>query len=108
MTARKRWIAGQLRAKGDLILDAGACEAVRSRGVSLLAVGLQSVHGDFGRGDVVRLIDPQGKVIGQGLSNYPSSEVVKLVGVNSEQFSQVIGYRGEGELVHRDNLVLLD
>ena len=108
MTARKRWIAGQLRAKGDLILDAGASEAVRQRGVSLLAVGLQAVKGEFGRGDVVRLIDPQGRVIGQGLSNYPSVEVAKLKGVNSEQFSQVIGYRGEDELVHRDNLVLLD
>ena len=30
MTARKRWIAGQLRAKGDLVIDPGAVVAFAS------------------------------------------------------------------------------
>ncbi len=106
MTARKRWIAGQLKAKGDLTLDAGAAKAIRERGVSLLAVGVQSVSGRFQRGDVVRILDPDGNVLAQGLSNYASEDVAKLKGIRSEEFGDHIAYVGEPELVHRDNLVL--
>ncbi len=106
MTARKRWIAGQLRAKGDLMLDAGAARAILEDGVSLLAVGVTSVRGRFQRGEMVRLVDDKGVIIAQGLSNYPSADVAKLVGVRSEDFSQHIDYVGEPELIHRDNLVV--
>lgn len=107
MTARKRWIAGQLRARGDLVIDNGAAAAIRERGVSLLAVGVRRVTGRFNRGEVVRLVDVDGAVIAQGLSNYSSEDIGKLVGVKSEDFAQHITYVGEPELVHRDNLVLV-
>ena len=106
MTARKRWIAGQLRAKGDLILDAGASRALREDGVSLLAVGVSAVQGRFQRGEMVRLLDETGYVVAQGLSNYSSDDVAKLIGVRSEDFARKIDYVGEPELVHRDNLVV--
>ena len=107
MTARKRWIAGQLRAKGDLIIDAGAVQALQEQGVSLLAVGVRSIVGSFQRGEMVRLLDPEGHTIAQGLVNYSSEDVTKLIGVRSEDFSQRIEYVGEPELVHRDNLVVI-
>jgi len=107
MTARKRWLAGQLRAKGDLVLDAGAARAVAEHGVSLLAIGVVSVNGSFLRGDMVRMLDAQGQVIAQGLTNYSSDEVIRLAGTHSEQFGQRIDYVGEPELVHRDNLVVV-
>ena len=75
MTARKRWIAGQLRAKGDLLIDLGAVVALRQQGVSLLAVGVLEVRGDFVRGDVVRCVTAQGESVAQGLINYSSTEV---------------------------------
>jgi glutamate 5-kinase len=107
MKARKRWIAGQLRAKGDLVIDAGASKAIKEQGVSLLAVGVKSVRGDFHRGEVVRLLDEQGVTVAQGLTNYSSEEIGKLAGVRSENFSQHIDFAGEPELVHRDNLVVV-
>lgn len=107
MTARKRWLAGQLRAKGDLVLDAGAARAVTEQGVSLLAIGVVSVKGSFLRGDMVRMLDAGGRVIAQGLTNYSSDEVTRLAGTHSEQFGQRIDYVGEPELVHRDNLVVV-
>ncbi|MEM9624443.1 MAG: glutamate 5-kinase, partial [Pseudomonadota bacterium] len=107
LAARKHWLAGQLRAKGDLHLDSGAARALTERGVSLLAVGLTGVSGSFQRGDLVRCLDPQGKVIAQGLCNYGSTDVVKLVGVQSDAFARHIDFVGEPELVHRDNLVIL-
>jgi glutamate 5-kinase len=108
LNARKRWIAGHLRAKGTLSVDAGAVSALRDRGVSLLAAGIIQVQGDFLRGDVVRCISEQGTLIAQGLSNYSSSEIEKIKGLNSEVFAQVIEHVVEPEVLHRDNLVLLE
>jgi glutamate 5-kinase len=107
LDARKRWIAGHLRAKGDLVLDAGAVEAVTHRGVSLLPVGVVAVRGTFRRGDVVRCIDGDGRVVGQGLVNYSSDEAARLMGAASAEIDARLGYRLEPELVHRDNLVVL-
>ncbi len=107
ITARKRWIAGQLRPKGDLIVDEGAANALKRQGVSLLAVGVHSVVGEFSRGDVVRVVDSHGRLIAQGLTNYGSSEVQRLCGVRSEDFGKHIEFVGEPELMHRDNLVLM-
>ena len=107
MTARKRWIANQLRAKGAVIVDAGAANALRAKGVSLLAVGVCAVSGQFSRGDVVVVRDEQGVEIAQGLVNYNAGEVERLKGAKTENFAQLIDYVGEPELIHRDNLVVL-
>lgn len=107
MDARKRWIAGQLRAKGDLVLDEGAVEAVTGRGVSLLPVGVVAVRGSFTRGDLVRCLDEAGEVVGQGLVNYSSDEAERLKGAASSEIGQRLGFSLEPELVHRDNLVVL-
>ena len=107
MTARKRWIAGQLRAKGDIVVDNGAAHALRQHGVSLLAAGILSVRGDFRRGDVVRCLDQNNEIVAQGLSNYGVSEVEAIKGLASGAYRQAIGYAAEEEVVHRDNLVLI-
>jgi glutamate 5-kinase len=108
LNARKRWIAGHLRAKGTLRVDAGAVSALRDRGVSLLAAGILQVQGDFLRGDVVRCIAEDGSLIAQGLSNYASAEIDKIKGLSSDAFAQVIEHVVEPEVLHRDNLVLLE
>ena len=107
MTARKRWIAGHLRPKGELVVDNGAVNALRQQGVSLLAVGVVGVRGEFRRGDVVKIVAADGVGVAQGLSNYDASDVRKLCGVKSEDFGQHLSHVGEPELVHRDNLVVL-
>ncbi len=108
LDARKRWIAGQLRPKGDLVLDSGAVEAVSTRGVSLLPVGVVAVRGRFSRGDVVRCLDAEGRVVGQGLVNYSSDEAERLKGAASGEIGERLGFCLEPELVHRDNLVVVD
>ena len=103
MAARKRWIAGHLRAKGDIVIDAGAVRAIEQRGVSLLAAGVIGSRGDFSRGDVVRCVDQSGRVIAQGLSNYANAEVDAIKGLTSDRYANAIGYASEAEVVHRDN-----
>ena len=107
LTARKRWIAGHLRARGTLTVDDGASHALVDQGVSLLAVGVVRVDGQFVRGDVVRIVRADGTPVAQGLCNYGSEDAGKLLGRQSESFPDYIAYVGEPELVHRDNLVIL-
>ncbi len=105
--ARKQWLAGHLAVRGRLKLDAGAVEALRTRGTSLLAVGVTGVEGDFHRGDVVACLDPQGREIARGLINYDAQETAKIRGQPSAKFAEILGYLDDVELIHRDNLVLL-
>jgi glutamate 5-kinase len=106
MAARKRWIAGQMQVRGRLHLDEGAARVLRQQGRSLLPVGVKRIDGDFARGDLVLCLDPEGREVARGLSNYEAAEAGKILGVRSEDVSQRLGYPGEPEMIHRDNLVL--
>ncbi len=106
--ARKQWLAGQLQSKGVLVLDDGAIRNLKSKGKSLLAVGVRSVKGDFSRGDLVSCVDSQATEIARGLVNYNVDEVKKIAGKNSSEFESLLGYADDEELIHRDNLVLVN
>ncbi|MES1938942.1 glutamate 5-kinase [Salinisphaera sp. T5B8] len=104
--ARKNWIAGQRQVRGAVHLDAGAVKVLRSAGRSLLPIGITSVDGNFRRGDLVACIGPEGEEIAQGLANYDAREVRQLAGQSSDQIEALLGYGGEPEFIHRNNLVL--
>lgn len=107
LDARKRWIAGQLRAKGAVRVDLGAVDAIVNRGVSILPAGVIGADGRFRRGDMVRVLDPDGGEVAKGLANYDADETRKLVRRKSNEIESILGYVGEPELIHRDNLVVL-
>ena len=104
-SARKQWLASLLHAQGKLVLDDGAVRGVSDQGRSLLPIGVVSVSGDFQRGDLVSCIDSAGRERARGLVNYSSEEARALAGKGSADIESVLGYRGEVELIHRDNLV---
>ena len=106
MTARKNWLAGQLRLRGTLHVDAGAATVLRQQGRSLLAVGVTAVQGQFERGDLVSCVDPGGREVARGLVNYRAAEVQKIAGRASAEIAGVLGYLAEPELIHRDNMVV--
>ncbi|WP_043320845.1 glutamate 5-kinase [Microbulbifer sp. HZ11] len=107
LTARKRWLAGQLQVRGKLVLDAGAERALRDQGKSLLPVGVVELEGRFHRGELVSCVNGAGEEIARGLVNYDSSEAVKICGQPSDRIVELLGYRDDDELIHRDNLILL-
>jgi len=107
ITARKQWLANQMKISGKLFLDAGASRAVLQSGVSLLAVGVTRIEGSFKRGEVVSCISDEGHEIARGLVNYDSKESQLIKGEPSEKIENILGYVDEPELIHRDNLVLL-
>jgi glutamate 5-kinase len=104
LDSRRRWIGLSSTISGTITVDAGAAKKLFSRGASLLAAGIVEVAGDFRAGDVVRIVDSQSHEIGRGLSNYNSVEVEKIKGMHSRYFPQVLGYRGDPEVVHRNNM----
>lgn len=107
LAARKRWLAGGLRVRGTLTLDAGAVRVLRQSGRSLLAVGVCAVTGVFQRGDLVRCVDESGVEIARGLVNYSAAETAAIAGEPTRRFVDLIGCAREDELIHRDNLVVL-
>lgn len=107
MAARKNWIAGALDPKGNVVVDAGALKALRA-GKSLLPAGIVSVDGQFERGDVINIASLSGTQIARGLTHYSHSETDKLKGQKSADFQKLVGYEGRAELIHADDLVLLD
>ncbi|MDJ0833246.1 MAG: glutamate 5-kinase [Gammaproteobacteria bacterium] len=108
MVARKQWLAGHMRCAGELVLDEGAVRVLQKSGASLLPIGVKQVKGDFKRGEVVACVSPQGRIIARGLVNYPADEARKIIGHPSKQIPELLGYEDDEELVHRDNLILLD
>lgn len=105
--ARKRWMADHLQMRGSVTVDAGAAAKVRGEGKSLLPIGMTAVEGDFSRGDVIAIRDPQGIELARGLANYSSAEARLLCRRPSFDFERLLGYAAEPEMVHRDNLVLM-
>ncbi|MGR9107887.1 MAG: glutamate 5-kinase [Gammaproteobacteria bacterium] len=107
LIARKRWLAGQLQVKGHLVIDAGAVNVLRTSGKSLLPVGVLAVRGNFSRGDLVACFSEQGAEVARGLVNYGAKEADKIKGQASSRIEGLLGYVGEAELVHRNNLVIV-
>ncbi len=105
--ARKQWMMDHLQLHGSVIIDAGAVRKLQSEGKSLLPVGMVAVDGEFSRGDVIAVRDAQGKEVARGLANYSSAEARLLCKHASSEVEQLLGYRGEPEMVHRDNMVVL-
>ena len=105
VTARKRWIAGQLEPKGSLHVDAGAEKALFS-GKSLLPAGVRKVDGTFERGDAVVIRGPDGREIGRGLVAYARDDAARIIGKKSGEIAAILGYEGRAALVHRDDMVL--
>jgi len=107
MESRKRWMVAGLSLKGSIAVDAGAAKALRDQGRSLLPAGVSGVKGRFQRGDAVAITDGDGQRIACGIANYSAEEILRIRGVRSDRIETVLGHHYGGEVVHRDNLVVL-
>jgi glutamate 5-kinase len=106
MAARKQWMADHLQMRGAVVVDDGAVVKLRDHGKSLLPIGIVDVHGEFHRGDVIAVRSATGLEIARGLANYSSSEARLIARKPSSEFERLLGFTGEPEMIHRDNLVL--
>ncbi len=106
-SAWKRWISGSLAPRGVLTVDPGAASALRD-GRSLLPAGVRLVEGTFQRGDPVLVRGPDGTALARGLSAYGSEDATRIAGHRSDKIETILGWRGRDEIIHRDDLVVLE
>ena len=107
LESRKRWMLSGLATRGKLVVDSGAALALKKQKRSLLAAGIGQIEGDFQRGDIVNVYDPQGSHLGCGITNYSSSDIAVIKGMHSRKIATLLGYDYGSEVVHRNNLVVL-
>ena len=107
VSARKRWLTAHLDIKGQLVIDDGAARAIKKSGVSLLPIGVVAVNGEFDRGELVACLNRDGKELARGLVNYSSADIDAIKQNKSTEIERLLGFVGESEIIHRDNLVLL-
>jgi glutamate 5-kinase len=94
-----------MKPRGELRLDAGAVKAM-TQGKSLLPAGVVAVTGNFGRGDPVAIVSPEGIILGKGLVRYTAVEAKAIAGHRSGEIEAILGYQGRAALVHRDDMVI--
>ncbi len=104
INARKKWIAFGSLSHGQLTVDAGAAAALLNRGKSLLPSGIAEVIGDFERGTVVAVMNPEGIEIARGLVNYNSTEIKQIAGKQTAEIEKLLGEKDYDEVIHRNNL----
>ena len=107
LQVRKSWLAFGARIAGDVQVDSGCAQAIAKTGSSLLAAGIVKVQGEFEQGKTIRILDPNGRELARGLSNYSSVEIERIRGKHTDEISSVLGYKTTDEVVHRDHLVLM-
>ena len=106
IAARKQWIAGTLRPAGAVTIDHGALRALLA-GRSLLPAGVTGIRGVFERGDTVSVLSSDGAEVARGIIAYSDADAAKIIGRQSAEIGDILGFRGRDELIHRDDLVLM-
>ncbi|MFC5078343.1 Glutamate 5-kinase [Vibrio thalassae] len=104
---RKRWILAGPAATGNIVLDAGAVNAVIGKGSSLLAKGVVKVTGHFSRGEVVRVTTKDGALVAKGICGYSDTDLAKIAGKHSKEIGETLGYDYGAEVIHRDDMVVI-
>jgi len=100
----KLWLKYAKPARGRVLVDAGAAQALRDGGTSLLPVGIVEVIGTFEAGDAVEVAHDS-EPVGKGISNYSAAELRRVRGLKSAAVRELLP-RASEEAVHRDYFVL--
>ncbi|MBW1997527.1 MAG: glutamate 5-kinase [Deltaproteobacteria bacterium] len=108
LCGRKQWIAFTRSLKGSIVIDEGATRAILKGGKSLLPSGIKEVRGRFGVGDSVVLLDDRDRRVAIGIVNYQSRDIEKIMGCKSSEIESRLGFKHEDEVIHRDNLVVIE
>lgn len=108
LSAKKHWIRYRSKPQGCIYVDEGAAKALINSRTSLLAKGIVRVSGIFKISQIVDIIDPRGKIIARGQTNYPSDEIRQIMGHNSNEIESILNYKDYDEVIHADNIVIIE
>jgi len=108
LESRKRWMISGLTNRLIVEIDSGAAKALKNGHSSLLPAGVTSSEGEFGRGDIISIVDSNGISVAAGITNYNSDDLRKIRKIRSDRIQSVLGYHYGDEVVHKNNLVLIE
>jgi glutamate 5-kinase len=108
LSSRKGWLAAAAKGKGLIVVDPGARRALVEQGRSLLPSGVRTVEGQFGVGDPVDIAVDPSRPFARGLVCYAAEEVRRIAGLKTSEIARALGYKYLDEIVHRDDLVVLE
>lgn len=106
LTVKKQWIGFHSDPKGCVTVDAGAVQALVHGGKSLLPAGITAVSGEFHPGDVIEVAGPNREMIGRGVVNYSSTQLLAVSGMNTEEVTRRMEVQ-RIEVIHRDEWLSL-
>ncbi|MCJ7518252.1 MAG: glutamate 5-kinase [Anaerolineaceae bacterium] len=106
LESRKRFMLAGASSRTFIKVDEGAAKALLAGG-SLLPVGVTGTQGNFERGDIVKVKDPEGKDCAIGLSNYSVADLQKIKGRRSSEIEILLGYAYGDEIIHHNNMTIL-
>ena len=105
LSARDHWIMYRSSPKGKVIVDDGACAALKTH-TSLLPKGIKEVEGSFMQGSVIDVLSFKGQLIARGITNYSSDELKLIKDHHSNEIESILHYKDYDEVIHADNLVI--
>jgi glutamate 5-kinase len=105
---KKNWLTDLTQAHGNIQVDDGAYKALLQGGKSLLPSGVRELDGHFKAGDSVRVSTEEGKTFARGIVNYSKEELSRIKGKRTSDIAAILGYKHHDEVIHRDNLVILE
>lgn len=110
ITPRKLWIALGDSAKGAIVVDDGAKQALEHKGSSLLSVGIRAVEGAFESEDIVDVKDGAGYLFARGRVSASSDEVTLALGRTHEQLAKnrLLASLADKPIIHRDDLIVFE
>jgi len=108
LNVRKKWIGFVSDSKGVIVVDPGAKNALLARQKSLLPSGVIEVRGEFKTEDTISVIDTEGKEIARGVAGYSASDLNKIKGKKTGEIQKILNRKSGDEVIHRDNLVLIE
>ncbi len=118
---RHFWLLHTPSPHGTVYIDAGAHKALLGK-AGLLPVGVVDVEGNFASHEPVRIVavnrrktpGPDGKMwdgvpeeVGRALVNYASTEIFRIMGHQSVEIGELLGYADSEYVAHRSHIAFL-
>ena len=92
---------------GKIIIDDGCKNALLNNKISILPKGIIGVSNVFLKNSIVDIVDKSNNILAKGISNYSSSEISKIQGMESSLVLSIFGPESKKEVIHANNLVIL-
>ena len=101
------WLADRLQMAGTLVLTRNAADKF-TEDDPVHRDDVETVTGDFKRGDVLHIYNAEGEELARGLSDFTSEECRIMIQNTELPADQLLGYQTDAEFIRGENLVLLE